>query len=240
MTAVWALGALAIALATFVMGLAGFGIALVAMALLPYVMTPATAVVLLTLYALVFAVVLFVPVRGAFTPRAVGDLIVGSIAGTPLGVWALATLPVSALTRLIGLALLTAVALEFAGRLPTRLTGRGWGLGAGALAGLIGGAVGTPGPPVVVFATTQGWSTRTFKANLQAFFVVNQAVILAGYWWAGLLTADVWRYALVFAVPAIAGLALGMSLFDRVNPARFRRIVFVLLAASGAVLLVRG
>jgi uncharacterized membrane protein YfcA len=239
-TAVWAVGALAVALATFVMGLAGFGIALVAMALLPYVIAPAAAVVLLTIYAAVFAVVLFVPVRADFAPRAVGDLIIGTIVGTPLGVWALATLPVATLTRLIGVALLFAVALEFAGRLPTRLPGRGWGLGAGALAGLIGGAVGTPGPPVVLYATTQGWSPRAFRANVQAFFIVNQAVILAGYWWAGLLTAEVWRYTLAFAVPAVIGVVAGMSLFNRVDAIRFRRIVFVLIGLSGALMLVRG
>ncbi|MGH7353773.1 MAG: sulfite exporter TauE/SafE family protein [Candidatus Rokuibacteriota bacterium] len=240
MTAVWVVGAIAVALATFVMGLAGFGIALVAMALLPYVMAPADAVVLLTIYAAVFAVVLFVPVRGDFAPRAVGSLALGTIAGTPLGVWALAALPASAMTRLIGLALLAAVAFELAGRLPALLTGRGWGLAAGALAGVIGGAVGTPGPPVVLYATTQGWSPRRFRANVQAFFIVNQGVILAGYWWAGLLTAEVWRYTLAFAVPAVIGVAAGMSLFNRVDAVRFRRIVFWLIGLSGAVMLVRG
>jgi hypothetical protein len=144
------------------------------------------------------------------------------------------------LNRLIGLMLLVAVALEWRGLYPERLAGRGWGLGAGVLAGVIGGAVGTPGPPVVLYATTQGWSPRTIKANLQAFFVVNQAVILAGYWWAGLLTREVWRLTAVFAVPAIVGVALGIALFNRVDHVRFRRIVFGLLFVSGAVLLVRG
>ena len=181
--------------ASLVMGLAGFGIGLVSLALLPYVMSPADAIVLMTLYAAAFALAIFVPVRRDFTPGQVGDLVLGTVAGTPLGVWALASVEASLLNRLIGLMLLVAVALEWGGRSPARLAGRRWGLGAGVLAGVIGGAVGTPGPPVVVYATTQGWSPRTIKANLQAFFVVNQAVILAGYWWAGLLTPEVWRLA---------------------------------------------
>lgn len=240
MTPAWALGALIIAGASFVMGLAGFGIGLVSLAFLPYVMPPATAVVLMTLYAAVFALAIFVPVRRDFTPARLADLVVGTIAGTPLGVWALASLPASALNRLIGLMLLVAVALEWRGLYPERLARRGWGLGAGVLAGVIGGAVGTPGPPVVLYATTQGWSPRTIKANLQAFFVVNQAVILAGYWWAGLLTREVWRFAALFAAPAIVGVAAGVALFNRTDPVRFRRIVFALLFVSGAVLLVRG
>ena len=226
--------------ASLVMGLAGFGIGLVSLALLPYVMSSADAIVLMTLYAAAFALAIFVPVRRDFTPGRVGDLVLGTVAGTPLGVWALASVEASLLNRLIGLMLLVAVALEWGGRSPARLAGRRWGLGAGVLAGVIGGAVGTPGPPVVVYATTQGWSPRTIKANLQAFFVVNQAVILAGYWWAGLLTPEVWRLAALYAVPASAGVAAGMALFDRIDPVRFRRLVFALLFVSGWVLLARG
>jgi len=222
------------------MGLAGFGIGLVSLALLPYIMAPAEAIVLMTLYAAAFALAILVPVRHDFTPARVADLIVGTVVGTPLGVWALASFPASVLNRLIGAMLLVAVGLEWRGLYPEKLEGRRWGLGAGVLAGVIGGAVGTPGPPVVLYATTQGWGPRTIKANLQAFFVVNQVVILAGYGWAGLLTDEVWRLAAVFALPAVAGVALGVGLFDRVDAVRFRRIVFALLFVSGLTLLARG
>jgi uncharacterized protein len=152
----------------------------------------------------------------------------------------LAALPASALTRLIGLVLLAIVALEWLGVYPERLPGRGWALGAGIAAGLLGAAVGTPGPPVVLYTASQGWSPRTIKANLQAFFLVNQAVIMIGYWWAGLLTPHVWRYMALFLMPAALGLLLGMALFTRVDQARFRRIVFAILFASGLLLVVRG
>ena len=240
MSLAWLVAAAAIGAASFVMGLAGFGIALVAMAFLPYVMAPADAIVLLTVYALVFALALLAQLRRDVEPRAIGDLVAGTIAGTPLGVWGLAALPASALNRLIGLMLIVAWFLEARGLYPQRLRRRRWGFGAGVLAGVIGGAVGTPGPPVVLYAATQGWSARAIKANLQAFFAVNQGVILAGYWWAGLLTPEIGRLTASFALPAIAGVAAGALLFARVDQARFRRIVFLLLLASGLVLLVRG
>jgi len=70
--------------------------------------------------------------------------------------------------------------------------------------------------------------------------VVNQGVILAGYWWAGLLTREVWGLTVGFAVPAIAGAAAGALLFERVDQRRFRQVVFVLILVSGVALLVRG
>jgi uncharacterized membrane protein YfcA len=42
------------------------------------------------------------------------------------------------------------------------------------------------------------------------------------------------------AVPAAAGLSAGVALFGRLDPVRFRRVVFALLLISGLVLLVRG
>lgn len=240
MTLEWAACAFIMGAASLVLGLAGFGIALVAMAFLPYFMPPATAIAVLTIYTIVFAVVIFLPVRHDLTPRGVGYLLVGTVLGTPLGVWTLVAVSASALGRIIGTVLVVVVMLEWAGVYPERLSGRRWGLGAGLLAGVAGGAVGMPGPPVVLYSTTQGWSPRTIKANLQLFFFVNQVVILAGYWWAGLLTRDVWRLSASFALPAAAGVALGILLFTRVDHAQFRRAVFAVLLVSGLVLLTRG
>lgn len=236
----WVLGAVVIAGAFFVLGLAGFGNGLVALAFLPLVMSPVAAIVLLTVYTVLATIVIFVPLRADFHPAGLPALLLGSVLGTPLGVWVLAALPASTLTRLIGLVLLAVVALEWLGLYPARLPGRGWALGAGLAAGVLGAGVGTPGPPVVLYTASQGWSARTIKANLQAFFLVNQVVIMIGYWWAGLLTTEVWRYAAVFLVPATLGLLLGMALFARVDQARFRRIVFAILFASGLLLVVRG
>ena len=237
---VWLASALVIAAASFVMGLAGFGIALVALAFLPYLMPASMAIVLLTVYTVVFCLVLFVQLRRDVELRELTGLFVGTVAGAPLGVWVLTALPATLLNRSIGLMLVVIATLEFRGLLPSRLDGRGWGVGAGVLSGLIGGAVGTPGPPAVVYMASRGRSPRTTKANLQAFFLVNQSVILTGYWWAGMLTTEVARLALSLAVPAAVGAAAGVALFDRIDHRRFRQIVFALLLVSGLVLLARG
>ncbi len=185
MSLAWLVGAVVIAAACFVQGLAGFGIGLVSLAFLPFLMSPQHAIVLITLYAAVFIVIIFIPLRRDFTLHGMIELVAGTILATPVGVWLLAGLPSDLLKRLIGLVLLLIVALEWLGLYPQRLRGRGWGFGAGVAAGILGGAIGTPGPPVILYAAAQDWSPRTVKANIQAFLIVNQAVILIGYWWAG-------------------------------------------------------
>ena len=240
MSLTWLVGAVVIAAACFVQGLAGFGIGLVSLAFLPFLMSPQHAIVLITLYAAVFIAVIFIPLRRDFTLHGMIELVVGTIVATPAGIWLLAELPSDLLKRLIGLVLLLIVALEWLGLYPARLRGRGWGFGAGLAAGLLGGAIGTPGPPVILYAAAQDWSPRTVKANIQAFLIVNQAVILIGYWWAGLLDREIWRLTWLFAIPAVAGLIAGMLLFNRLDRERFRRVVFAVLLLSGLVLLIRG
>jgi uncharacterized membrane protein YfcA len=239
-TVEWALGALVIAAASLVMGLAGFGIGLVALALLPFLMSPVTAVIVTVIYAFLFAIVVLVPLRAEVDASGMGWLLLGTVLAAPAGVWVLATVPASTLTRLIGTMLLAVVALEWLGIHPQRLRGHGWAFGAGVAAGVVGGAVGTPGPPVVLYAAAQDWSPRRVKANLQVFFIVNELTLIASYWWAGLLTREVWRFTALFFVPAALGLVAGMALFARVDQRRFRQIVFAVLFVSGAVLLVRG
>lgn len=236
----WAIGALVIAGASFVMGLAGFGIGLVSLAFLPYLMSPVTAVIVTIIYALLFSIVVLLPLRADVELAGMWILLLGTILATPLGIWTLATFSVSTLNRAIGAVLVAVVALEWLGVHPQRLRSRGWAFAAGVAAGVMGGAVGTPGPPVVLYAAAQCWPPRTVKANLQVFFLVNESALVLGYWWAGLLTRDVWRFTALFLVPAALGLLAGMALFAHIDQRRFRQIVFALLFASGVVLLVRG
>jgi uncharacterized membrane protein YfcA len=203
-------------------------------------MSPVTAIAVLTVYTIIFSTAILMPVRRHLLPGPVIDMLAGTVLGAPVGVFILTLVPIAALNRLIGGTLVVVVLLEWAGLNPGRLAGRGWRVGAGVLAGVTGAAVGTPGPPVILYSATQGWSPRTIKANLQAFFVVNQIVILAGYWWVGALDDHVWRLAASFALPAAGGTAAGMVLFNYVDHARFRRMLFAVLLVAGALLIVRG
>jgi len=185
-------------------------------------------------------VIIFIPLRRDFTLHGMIEPVAGTILATPVGIWLLTELPPDLLKRLIGLVLLLIVALEWLGLYPERLRGRGWGFGAGLAAGVLGGAIGPPGPPVILYAAALDWSPRTVKANIQAFLMINQVVILIGYWWAGLLDREVWRLTWLFAAPAVIGLVAGMLLFNRLDRERFRRVVFAVLLVSGLVLLIRG
>jgi uncharacterized membrane protein YfcA len=236
----WIAGAGVLAIASGVFGLTGFGIGLVALSLLPLLMPPATVVPLITIYGAIFALAMTLQLRRDVVWSRLAELIVGTLLGTPVGIWVLATLPGGLLKRLIGLMLIALVVVEWSGAYPKKLSGRVWGVGAGILAGLLGGAIGMPGPPVVLYTVAQGWSPRAIKATLQAFFLVNQAAILSGYWWADLVTHEIVWLAASYALPASAGFALGLHLFTHVDQRLFRRLMFGLLLGLGLLLVLYG
>jgi len=229
-----------LAVASFVFGLTGFGIGLVSLSLLPFFVPPTTVVPLVMLYGAAFALVMTVQLRRDVMFPQLVFLLIGSVLGTPVGVWVLEAFPPSLLKRLIGLILMGVVVIEWYGAYPEKLPGRHWGLCAGVLAGLLGGAIATPGPPVILYAVAQGWSPRVMKAMLQAFFLVNHSVIVANHWWAGLLTREVVWLACLYAVPSAIGVTVGIRLFDRIHQVRFRRLMFTLLFVLGLVMCVHG
>ena len=179
MSCTWVAGAGILAVASFVFGLTGFGIGLVSLSLLPFFVPPATVVPLITLYGAAFALVMTIQLRRDVMFSQLVSLLIGTVLGTPVGVWVLG-----------GVAAESTETLDRPD--PHRDCGDrvGWApirrncqdaIGASALealAGLLGGAVGTPGPPVLLYAVAQGWSPRVMKAMLQAFFLVNQSVIV--------------------------------------------------------------
>ena len=101
MSFTWVAGACILAVASFVFGLTGFGIGLVSLALLPFFVPPATVVPLVTLYGAAFALVVTIQLRRDVMFPQLVSLLLGTILGTPMGVWVLETLPPSLLKRLI-------------------------------------------------------------------------------------------------------------------------------------------
>jgi uncharacterized membrane protein YfcA len=95
-----------LAVASFVFGLTGFGIGLVSLSLLPFFVAPTTVVPLIMLYGAAFALVMTVQLRRDVIFPQLVFLLIGTVLGTPVGVWVLEAFPPSLLKRLIGLILM--------------------------------------------------------------------------------------------------------------------------------------
>jgi uncharacterized membrane protein YfcA len=224
---------LAIFLAVFTQSLAGFGVALIAMALLPAMLGIQTATPLVALIAVTIEIFLLIRYRAALNMRAVWPIALTSIFGIPLGVWTLGKIDENLLLTILGL-VITAYALYALLRfeLP-KLHSPLWATIVGFVAGVLGGAYNTSGPPVIIYGDCRCWPPPEFKSNLQGFFLVSSAFVVINHLLSGNLTPLVIHHYL-WALPVLTlGMLTGTSLDRFINPETFRKIVLWLLVLMG-------
>ena len=223
---------------SFILAVTGFGLALIAMPLLSWLLGVQVAAPLVALYGILLNLVILYHYRLSFNCRATAGIIVSSIIGVPLGVWLLSHVPETVVLRLLGLILIGYSSyVLIVPRLPRISSSPGWAFGFGFIAGCLGGAYNAFGPPVIIYGNLRRWSRAEFKSNLQGFFLVNGFVVIITHAVNGNLTGPVWRVWTLAAPTSLLGLAVGLWLDRLINPELFRKLVLYLLLLLGVGLL---
>lgn len=226
--------------AVFTQSAAGFGVALVSMAFLPALVGIQVATPLVAVVAVVLEFFLLMRYRSALNLQALWRIILASVAGIPLGIWAFGQVSEAVVIRVLGV-ILAGYALYglFDFRLPA-LAHQGWAYATGLVAGMLGGAYNVSGPPVILYGNCRRWAPAEFKSNLQGFFFINSVFVVIGHAIGSNLTRPVW-VAFLYALPAVAlGIWGGTRLDGRIDAVTFRKIVLVLLIVMGVRMLVFG
>jgi len=224
-------------LAVFTQSVSGFGVALVAMALLPDILGVKGSAPLVALVALTLELFLLWRYRRSVQWSAVTPIILASAVGVPLGIWMLKGLDEKIVLSGLGL-VLCGYALYglFNFKLP-KLNHPLWTYLTGLVAGILGGAYNTSGPPVIIYGNCRRWSPEEFKGNLQGFFVLNSILVVLMHGVNHNLVHGTWIHYF-WALPAIfLGLWSGVF-FDRyLKPQTFGKLVLWLLVIMGVKLL---
>lgn len=220
-------------LASFVRGVSGFGAALIVMPVFSGFSSVYEAAPLVAIIGLSNDTLLGLYYRRAFDRAVVGHLLLGSVLGIPLGFVVLRLAPANVMLAALGLAVVTyAVYALIAPAMPV-LRSRRWMYGAGFASGVLNGSYNLPGPPVILYGSSQGWQQDTFKSNLSGFFWVNAALIVLGHGLQNRFSETVLQQYLI-AVPCLAlGSFAGIALSKSFDPLIFRRIVLTILVAIG-------
>ena len=162
-----------------VLSVAGFGVGLVGMPLLSWMVGVKVAAPLVALYGIFLNILILLRYRVSFNHRAVIKLILSSIVGVPIGVWMLQNIDEEIILRFLGFVLIGySLYTLISPRLPLINQGSGWAYGFGFISGCLGGAYNAFGPPVIIYGNLRGWLRNEFKSNLQGFFILNAVVVI--------------------------------------------------------------
>jgi uncharacterized protein len=167
--------------------------------------------------------------------------ILGGLAGAPVGIWILTTLPTTALLLVFG-GLLTAFSLYSLGRTQAAHSpaiAKPSGLLAPVLVGAIGGAVGGftafPSSPVVIWLGLTNTSKQQTRRVAQPFTLAMQLVSLGILLCTrpDLFDAKFWTLFVLMVPLVLMGTGTGVRIYRKISDFNFRRVVFLLLATSG-------
>lgn len=229
-------------IAGFAKGTTGMGLPLLATPILAGVFGPKAAVVIVTIP--IFAANSILLVQGwrrLALLRTIAPIIVASVVGTAIGVNLLALLDQRTFAILISL--MVAVFLLRGDRLigddPGARRARILGPVVGLVSGVLQGTTSIASPLIGSFFHARKMERHDYVIVLAAIFELNAVIQLAGYALLGLYTANIVAIGLLGLVPTLLALMAGIFFRSRLDQARFRQLIVVLLILSVANLLWR-
>ena len=234
---VFLLGTFAAALIT---GVAGFAFGLVAAAIWLHALTPIQATALIVAYGLLVQGFAVWKLRHNLNAARLIPLIIGSAIGVPFGILLLRWAPPANLRIAVGILLILFSLYNLVRPKLPSLTqaGRAADAAAGFVNGLVGGSTGLAGIVIVIWSGFRGWQRDEQRAAFQPTGVATFLVTLIALSGVGEITADIMTF-FALGLPALAvGTWAGWKLYGKLDEARFRKIVLVLLLVSGVALAV--
>lgn len=226
--------------AGLVKGVVGMGLPVVAMALLGLMMPPAEAASLMVAPTIVTNIwQLYAGPRFGAVARRFATMMVAICAGMPLGIGLLtggahATVALGAV--LVAYGAIGLIAPHFA--IPNRAE-RWCSPLVGLVTGAVTGATGVGAIPLAPYLSSLDLDKEEMIQALGLAFTVSMLALALGLALEGRFHAAVAGGSLFALLPALAGMALGQRIRERMSPAAFRRWFFAGLLALGLYMVVR-
>jgi uncharacterized protein len=223
-----------------VAGLSGFAFGLVAASIWLYILTPLQTATLIIAFGLIVQGYSVWRLRRALDWNKLWPFVLGAALGVPVGVSILTWADPARVRIGVGafLVLYSLYALFRPTIKPVEAGGAATDTGVGFLNGVLGGITGLAGILVTIWCGLRGWPKDVQRTVFQPVAVAT--FLMSALWIGarGAITAETIKLFLIGLPALLAGTWLGLRLFGRLNEAAFRKLVLVLLLASGGLLMI--
>ena len=229
------------ALAGFVQGLSGSNFGLVAMAVWAWALEPTLTGPLVVCGSLVGQVLAARTLRRGLKREHVLPMVLGGLAGVPLGVVLLHAIDPLLFRLAVGIVLaLWCPLMLFSASLPTLARGgRKADAAVGVLGGVMGGIGGLTGPAPALWAVLKGWDRDTQRSVIQGFNLAMQLLTMVTYLVSGTVSGEALGLFPVVALAVLLPTLAGIRAYRYFTDIAFRKVVLGLLAVAGVMLIVQ-
>lgn len=110
-------------------------------------------------------------------------------------------------------------------------------LTAGAIGGVMSALFSIGGPPMSLYYSFVFDDKEEYLGTIQTYFMLTNTYILFLRYRNGLMTPEVFRLSSVAVAGMILGTWLGKKVFDRIPAETVRRLIYIMMAVSGIVMI---
>ena len=226
--------------ASVIRGFTGFGLALVAVPLLQFLMPVTDTAVFIAMINFIFSVLYYRRSKREISNQPLGAMALWTGAGVAAGTVILKFINPAFIQLGWGIIIIFIVYALYRGvdfhirSDKTALTL------SGLLGGMLSGATGITGPPVAVILSSMKTPKEKFNAVISVFILFAVSYALVFYLITGLIREETLLLALCSVPSLIAGLYTGDRLVARISQNTFTSIVYVVLVIMGLITLFKG
>lgn len=227
-----------VGLASLAQSISGFGFALLSVPLMQILLEPRDAVVISTFIGSISTTTQAILDRQHVDRKLARRLVVASYLGMPVGLGAFLFVSDTGLRLGLGLVVIVAAVLlsrGFSFKQPS--TKLDWSFG--FVSGVLATSTSTNGPPLVFLMQARNYAPQDFRSTINMVFSFVNIGAIALFLSSGQVTRESVIGAGV-AIPSLfLALRIGYWLRPKVSAELFRRLVLILLVASGVSLLAK-
>jgi uncharacterized membrane protein YfcA len=228
-------------LAFLILGLTGFGSALIMIPLLLLFLDIKEVLPATKLVGIVILAILVIQSRHHILRRTAFLSFSGAFFGAIVGTYFLASFQSVLLKKIFGIfvILFSIDMLLHRVKRPSLMGGRSLGIAAGILSGLTGALFGMGGPPIVIYFNYQIERKESFRATLLFFFLLSDLWVITTYLYTGLIRLEAFKLFSILFLPALLGMFLGSRIHSSINEDLFRKAIASILIVTGILLILR-
>ncbi len=231
--------ALAVIAGAYLKGYTGFGASMLWVTSLSLILPPLQVVPMVLMFEVATSIYLLPQIWRQVRWKSIAMLLVGTWAATPLGIYALSSLPATPIRVGLAIVVFVAVILLLRGFALRKEPSTPATVGVGLMAGALNGSMGIVGPPVILFYFSSPVGVVAGRASIITYFIGTDTVGTAMFAAQGLVSQSVlWRTA-AFLPLLLVGVAIGNRGFVKTDPDTFKKAALIVLMALSIILFAR-
>ncbi|MFC1940048.1 sulfite exporter TauE/SafE family protein [Chloroflexota bacterium] len=236
----WFLVFCAVLFASFIRGLAGFGLALILAPILLLIFNPASMVVINSLLALLSNILILLRYFAKVNFKRIIPMALSSLLGIPIGVWVITVIDPHILKMSIGIIIIGFAIPIAIGYHKSFADEKLASSIAGLLSGILSTSTSLGGPPIVILMHGQYWPKDVIHPSLSAYFMFLCCGSIGALSLAGQVSMEMIKTAASLTPAMLLGVYLGMIIFNRVNALFFRGISMCIVICTGLLGIISG